>query len=79
MSEESIENMTKSNNLFAPAFVNHYILPDVQFNGHCSIKNNISIPKKLNLYISYIVNQWARDLNTDFALGNYLFGSVEIN
>ena len=29
MSEESIENITKSNSLFAPTFVNHYILPDV--------------------------------------------------
>ena len=34
MSEESIENITKSNSFFAPAFVNHYILPDVNFNGH---------------------------------------------
>ena len=25
--------------------IDHYILPDVNFNGHCSI-NNISIPKK---------------------------------
>ena len=34
MSEESIENITKSNSLFAPTYVNRYILPDVNFNGH---------------------------------------------
>ena len=44
MSEEGIENITKSNSIFAQTFVNHYILPDVYFNGHCLIKNNFSIP-----------------------------------
>ena len=44
MSEESIENITKSNSLFAPAFVNHYILPDVNFNGHWLINNNYFYP-----------------------------------
>ena len=43
MSEESIENMTKLDGLFAPTFVNHYILTDVNFNRHCLI-NDISIP-----------------------------------
>ena len=37
MSEGSIENITKSDSLFAPTFVNHYILPDVNFNEHCLI------------------------------------------
>ena len=41
MSEESIENITKSNSLFAPTFVIHYVLPDVSFNWHCFINNNI--------------------------------------
>ena len=45
MSEESIENITKSNNLLILTFVNHYILPYLNFNGHCLINNNISIPK----------------------------------
>ena len=38
MSEESMENITKSNSLFAPTFVNNYILPDLIFNEHCLIK-----------------------------------------
>ena len=68
ISEESIENINKSDSLFPPTFVNHYILQDVRFNGHCLI-NDISIPKKVvNLYISYIINPWLRNLNTDFTL-----------
>ena len=53
MSEESIEKITKSDSHFAPTFVDHHLLPDMNFNGHYLIKNNISIPKKvINLYIS---------------------------
>ena len=52
MSKESIENITKSECFWAPHFVNHYILPDKNFNGHCLINNNISMSKKvINLYI----------------------------
>ena len=38
MSEENIENITKSDSNFAPSFADHHILPDIHFNGHCSIK-----------------------------------------
>ena len=47
MSEESIENITKSDSNFAPTFVDHHSLPDINLNGPCIIKNNISIPKKV--------------------------------
>ena len=54
ISEESTENITKSDSNFAPTFVDHHVLPDTNFTGDCLIKNNISIPKKvINLYISY--------------------------
>ena len=54
MSEESIENVTKSDSNFAPSFVDHYLLPDINFHGHCLINNKISIPEKvINLYKSY--------------------------
>ena len=46
MPEESIENITKSGSNFAPTFVDHHILPEIDFNGHCLIKNNIYVPKK---------------------------------
>ena len=79
MSEESIENITKSDINFAPTFVDHHVLPNINFNGHCLIKNNISIPKKgVNLYISYTLGPQLRNLNKDFALGNCLFGSVKL-
>ena len=79
MPEESIENITKSDRNFEPIFVDHHLLTDMNFNGHCLIENNISIPKKLiNLYISYTLGPQLRNLNTDFALGNCIFGSVKL-
>ena len=70
MSEENIKNITKSDNNFAPTFVDHHLLPGIIVNGHCLI-NNISIPRKvINLYISYTPTPWLRNLNTDFTLNN---------
>ena len=79
MSQESIANISKSDSNFAPTFVDHHVLPKINFNGHCLIKNNIFIPKKeVNLYISYTLGPQLRNLNTDFTLGNCLFGSVKL-
>ena len=79
MSEENIENITKSDSNFAPTFVNHHVLPDINFNGHCLINYNISISKKvISLYISFLLNPWLRILNTDFTLNNCLFGDVKL-
>ena len=33
---ENIEIITKSDDNFAPTFVDHHLLPDINFNGHCS-------------------------------------------
>ena len=80
MSDEYIENITKSDSNFAPTFVDHHLLSDRNFNGHCLINNNISIHEKvINLYISYTISPWLRNLNTDFTLNNCLFGSVKLN
>ena len=71
MSDDNIGNITKSDSNFGPTFADHHLLPKINFNGHCLIKNNISILKKvINLYISYTLNPQLRNLNTDFALGN---------
>ena len=79
ISEENTENITKLDSNFAPTFVDHHAWPDKSFNGHCLINNNIYIPKKvINLYISYILNPWLRNLNTAFTLNNCLFGSVKL-
>ena len=54
--KKNMENITKSDTNFAPIFVDHHLLPNINFNGHCLI-NNISVPKKvINLYISYTLN-----------------------
>ena len=75
MLEENVENITKSDSNFAPTFVDHHVLSDINFNGHCLINNNISIHKKvINPYISYILNTCLRNLNTDFTSNNFLFG-----
>ena len=51
MSEEIIKNITKSESNFAQTFVDHCVLLDINFNGHCFI-NNIYIPKKvINIHI----------------------------
>ena len=47
VSEDNIEKITKSETKFAPMFSDHHLLPDVNFNGHCLTKNNISIFKKV--------------------------------
>ena len=77
MSEKSIENINKIDYTFAPTLVS-YPLPYVKFDNYCLINNNIFIPKKvINLYIYYTLDPWSRDLDTDFTLGNCLFGSVK--
>ena len=50
MPEENVENITKSDSLFAPTFVPHYILPDINNNAHCLINNNISFLKNGNKF-----------------------------
>ena len=78
MSDENIENITKSNRNFAPTFVDHHLLLEINFNGHRLIKNNISVSKRIiNLYISCTLNLQLRNLNKDFTLDNCLFGSVK--
>ena len=58
--------------------MDHHVLPEMNFNGHCLIKSNISIPSKVtNLYISYILGPQLRNSRTDFTLSNCLFGSVK--
>ena len=43
MPEEIIEKIAKSDSNFVLTFVDHHVLPDINFNGHCFIKNNTSI------------------------------------
>ena len=71
MSKKHIENITKSESNFVPTFVDHYILPVVNFQRHCLMNNNISIPKKIiNIYIFYTLTAWLRRLDTNLKLSN---------
>ena len=52
MSEKNTENKTKSDENFAPTFVDYHILPDIiNFNGH---RLFLSLKRK-NLYISLYI------------------------
>ena len=78
MWEESIENIIKSHSNSAPTFVDRHLLPDMNFDGHCLIKKDISIPKKvINLYF-YTLGPRLRNLNKYFTLGNRFFRSEEL-
>ena len=80
ISEESIENINKSETSFVPTIVNHQLFPYMNFNRACFIKNNISIPRILiNLYISYTLFPQLRNLNKGFSLANYIFGSAKMH
>ena len=46
MSEENIEHITKSDSNFGPTFVDHHVLLDINFNGHCLINNILLSIKK---------------------------------
>ena len=55
MSEESIENLTTSDNVFELTLVNSYPLSHAKFGGNCLVNINISVFKKvINLCICYI-------------------------
>ena len=38
----------------------------------------LSLKQVINLYISYTLTPWLRNLNTDFTLGNCLFKSAKL-
>ena len=81
MSEESIVNITKSNSNFTPNFVDHQLVPDMNFNEHCLIFHCItflSLKKTIDLYVLYTLDPQFKNLKTDFKLGNSIFVSVKI-
>ena len=74
MPEKRIENITASGKNFMPTFIDTCPLPDVKFNGHCLINKLSDSGKVINLYVSYTLDPWSRDLNTNLTLNNCLFG-----
>ena len=59
--------------------INYYSLPVANFAESCLINDNVSAFRKvINQYISDILDTWSRDLNTNFTLGNCLFGAMKL-
>ena len=80
VSEESIENITKSDMNFAPTFVGYHLLLDITFNGRYLIKNNISIRKKeINLYFSYMPNSMIKKFQQIFYIEWLLISICKAN
>ena len=48
--------------------------------GICLKQKSVSLlPKKIvSLYITYKLDKWSKDLNTEFTLGNWLFRAVKL-
>ena len=75
MSGENVENITKSGSDFVAIFVCWLSC----ITRHNKFNKNISITKQvINLYTSYVLRPWLKNLNTDFTLKNCLFGSVKL-
>ena len=80
MSEKIITPSSTPENSFAPKWIGKYSIPLVKFNGNCLRQDSISFIHRnvVSLYISYKLDTWLRDLNTDFMLGNSFFGAVKL-
>ena len=76
--KKTIKNIATSDSNFAPTLIGYYPLPDIKFNGHCLINNSTVSIKITNLYISYTLDRWSRNLNTDFTLNNCLFRYIKL-
>ena len=77
MSKESIKYPAGSDNVFASNVVDICLLLDPKLAENSLRLSSIYLHQNvLNLYISYTLGTWPRDLNTDFTLGNL---SCEVN
>ena len=52
----------------------------MKFNGNFFKENNVSFlhKKVVNLYITYQLDAWSRDINIDLTWANYLFGVAKV-
>ena len=79
MSEESIKNPPGSGYAYVLTLINSHRLPYVNCVGNCLRRSSIFVYRNVvNLYISYTLNMWPIDLNTNFTLVNSLVGAVRL-
>ena len=78
LSREKIINPYESDTKFSPVYDSWYGL--LRVIGICLKQKIVSFlhKKVVNLYISYTLDKWSKDLSTDFTLGNCLFGAVKL-
>ena len=83
ISQEIIKKPHISNVDFSPKIIREYKLNSrMEFKGMYlrNLQEIYFLHKKVgNLYISHKLDTWSKDLNTDFAQGNCLFGAVSLN
>ena len=60
--------------------LDYFSLSDLKFVGNCLINSNVFYfyGRPINVYISYMLNAWSKDLKTDFTLSNCLFGMFDL-
>ena len=80
MSKENIKIPPTSDNTFAQKVIDSNRLEKVIFNENCLIQEKIySIhDSAVNLYITFELDIWSRDLNSDFTLDNCLVGAMKL-
>ena len=79
--QESQKKVLKIDISVTPKLIGDYQFKKVEFKGICSKQNSMYFLHKnvVNLYISYELDTWSRDLKTDFTLANWLFGVVKLS
>ena len=79
--KKSITRSSTTNKIFDSEIVYNYGKGQIKFKGIC-LKQDISCfihGNVVNLYFSYELNAWSRDLNTYFTIDNCLFGAVKLS
>ena len=81
MSRESITPPSTSHKSFQPEVIHLFgVTNDLKLKGIYLKQNSVSFLHKniVNSYITYELDTWSKDLNTEFILGNCLFGAVKL-
>ena len=81
MSEETIKNPHTSDITFSPELTDNLSrISRVKFKGIFLKQDSVSFlhKKVVNSYISYTLDTWSKDLNTNFTLGNCLLGAIKL-
>ena len=75
---DHVNPVTLGNNFASKLTFVHKGRVEAKYKGNWLIQDNISCTHRnaVNLFIVYELDTWSRDLNTDFTLGDYLFGAV---